>query len=482
MANYVPNYRYDVFLSYAHVDDMVLDQPPGWVTTFWKHLKARLTQRIGRADDYEIWMDHDLEYSDGITPQILRILEQSAVLLVVLSPGYARSAWCERERGAFLDSMAERSGQRIIVVERERFEDLDSPLQAMLPDIKRFEFSVEDDTGRRRILGPPARLEQTYWDLIDDVSAELVTAMRRLRDEQQREPGGDRQDTGERTDAVATVYLAHVNHDLEELRFAVKRHLEQHDIEVLPTGHYVNEPQAFRAAAERDLLRSTLCVQLLGEKPWKEPADVAGGYYRVQQELAATAGIPTLQWRSPDLDLDEITDADHLDIVDSASVRAEPIGDFKQEVIDRVTGSAAQEKNLPEVTRIFLCAEPRNEKDRMIAEDLSAELSDMGVDCIVPVDSDDPGEYRKELESSLQRCDGMIVVFGDSPPTWVRQQLKQCRRARLRRQSRIDWAVYKAAPEAEAEKFEDFKGLTLLPGGGEFDEAALTAFIDGLRS
>jgi hypothetical protein len=97
VPRYLPNYRYDVFLSYAHVDDKLASgNPPGWVTSFKQHIKIRLAQLLGRSDALEIFMDHDLKYADGITPQLMDVLEETAALLVILSPGYAASEWCRQ--------------------------------------------------------------------------------------------------------------------------------------------------------------------------------------------------------------------------------------------------------------------------------------------------------------------------------------------------------------------------------------------------
>lgn len=86
---FVPHHKHDVFVSYAHVDDQPLPgAEDGWVTTLVKGLKTRLAQRLGRSDAYSPWIDHELSGHVRITPQTLDTLRETAMLLVILSPGY----------------------------------------------------------------------------------------------------------------------------------------------------------------------------------------------------------------------------------------------------------------------------------------------------------------------------------------------------------------------------------------------------------
>ena len=75
MPTYVPNYRHDIFVSYAHVDDLI---PPGadqgWVTTLIAGLKIRLSQKLGRGDIFSLWKDEQLAPNKPFSPEILQAL------------------------------------------------------------------------------------------------------------------------------------------------------------------------------------------------------------------------------------------------------------------------------------------------------------------------------------------------------------------------------------------------------------------------
>ena len=411
MAKFLPDYRYDIFLSYAHVDDWVSNNPPGWVTTFRNRLEGRLVQLLGKRDAVEIWMDHDMNYADGVTDQIMRVLDDTAILLVVLSPGYAASEWCKKEKNKFLESAASRSGTQIMIVERERYEDDRDPTLELIPDRKKFEFWQRDETGRSRILGPPVRENQLYFDRIDDVSQELAKTLKRLRAQPRAQARVVDSGSGNgHRESESTVYLAHVTDDLENTRIAIVRRLEESNVRVLPHGHYSLDPAAFRKSAERDLARSQLFVQLLSQTPGKKPPDLPGGYAQLQCDLAKAANIPVMQWRSPDVDVDSIDDADHRTLIDSPTVRAEALEDFKRAVMQH---GARPEPEIPapsDSTEVFVCADS---SDRALAEDIGAALKQLGAGFSLPTMSEDPGEYRQDLTRKLLSCDGLILAFGE---------------------------------------------------------------------
>ena len=138
---FVEGCQNDIFVSYAHVDDDPLPgASSGWVSTFVGCLKTRLAQRLGRSDAFSLWMDHELRGSQSITRQLIERARNSATLVVVLSPGYAASSWCRRERETFLDLVQERR-RPVFVVERDRVDEAERP--AALGDFKGFTFWIQ---------------------------------------------------------------------------------------------------------------------------------------------------------------------------------------------------------------------------------------------------------------------------------------------------------------------------------------------------
>jgi len=105
-------YRHHAFINYAWADDQSFDTPGGpdqrggnggWVSTFRDHYRKHLGREIGRvAEGERIWLDYEqLRGSDAITPGILDALNNSALLIPILSKAWFASPWCRQEFTTF---------------------------------------------------------------------------------------------------------------------------------------------------------------------------------------------------------------------------------------------------------------------------------------------------------------------------------------------------------------------------------------------
>jgi|GEM_PF-3180534 len=98
---YLPGYQYDIFISYAHVDnDPYVKGEEGWVDQFCRSLKSLLAQQLGR-DKLAIWRDEQLAGVDILKPSITEACQGSALLVSITSPGYMASEWCLSEYEVF---------------------------------------------------------------------------------------------------------------------------------------------------------------------------------------------------------------------------------------------------------------------------------------------------------------------------------------------------------------------------------------------
>src|SRR6185436_9294209 len=114
----LPDYSHDIFISYAHADDEVpLGAVSGWVTTLVDELKKVLRRKLGGAGA-DIWMDHQLAGNQRVSEALLARLRGSRTLLLVMSPGYQASPWCQRELVNFLTAADSRkSSDAVFVIE-----------------------------------------------------------------------------------------------------------------------------------------------------------------------------------------------------------------------------------------------------------------------------------------------------------------------------------------------------------------------------
>lgn len=96
MSVYVSQYQYDIFVSYADINNNFPEKDKGWVTTFVDTLKNFLAEKIGE-NSYSLWSKKMLPGNIPSTDYSIQCVENSAVFLLILSPAYLENKNCNLE-------------------------------------------------------------------------------------------------------------------------------------------------------------------------------------------------------------------------------------------------------------------------------------------------------------------------------------------------------------------------------------------------
>jgi len=442
---YIPGFDHDLFVSYARLDDVPIEQrTKGWVESFIDELQTEVRQRLG-AKDFHVWMDPQVDCSRPLTPQILEIASRSAMLLVVMSPAYLNSEWCSRERGAFLGAFGDRVAAGSVFVVHEREVD-----RAFIPP------ELSGPLGysffyREREDGPDMPLTvadgQRFMSRLVELSFRIKTRAQELRT-----PGRIAAPQG------PCVFVARATEDQDDSEGQLRGYLSQAGLQVLPETWYAQTDRAsFEAAMKADLARSKAFAQLLSSVPGRDPFNGGVPLPRLQNELARSAGIPVAAWRDRGLDVTSVR-ADHRPLVESA--QACGIEEFKRTIVEL----ARREPPPPAAARsnvmVFVNADA---PDRALAQEVARILLQWNVDCYWPTTEGPPEDVRKDLEESLNTCDGMLLLHGAAGANWVRSQLRQGRKILSQR----------ARPPT---------ALAIVQGPPEQDKGDLGAAIPNLRT
>ncbi|MHC4538431.1 MAG: toll/interleukin-1 receptor domain-containing protein [Planctomycetota bacterium] len=456
--SYVPGCEHDVFVSYAHVDDEPIDKGDGWVTTLVSKLNRLLDQNLGQRSS--LWIDRKLARHVQITPEILNTLEKTATLLVVLSPAYLKSDWCERERATFLKIVNERmrSGSRVFIVERHKVELEDRPRE--FGDLIGYSFWTQDSrSGTPRTLGVPRpdSDEVEYYRTLSRLAWELKEELERLAKAGTNGPipwddedKGD--DEGKKAETV-TIYLAETTDDLDRSRTKLKQSFEQQGFRVVPDIWYPREPEGFRAAVAKDLDNATLFVQLLSSWPGRRlKSTTEESYVSYQHDCAKEKKLPIFQWRDPKLNLEEIdpdvTDAFHLRLLNGPSVQARPISDFIREIIGEAKCILAEKPEIPSHTGSAIISVDVGPRDRALTNELRNYLTKEGCTVITPLEKGRPNEIRKDFEQRVKECEAFIIIYGEAANFWVRERIVKAKKLeRLRKYPFLGLAVYEGPPK-----------------------------------
>lgn len=161
--------EHNIFISYAWVDNEIYpgaDQ--GWVSTFVDGLRKNLARELGRKDQAErLWLDYEqMRGNDSVTPAILKHLEASRTLLLILSNGYVASPWCRQELDTFVNKVGPNS-DRIFVVQMSPVDQEPESLS----DLVKYNFSYLDEKKQPR----------TRWfPFVDPTDREYAPEQQRL--------------------------------------------------------------------------------------------------------------------------------------------------------------------------------------------------------------------------------------------------------------------------------------------------------------
>ena len=163
-----------IFISYSHYDrDLLINvSNPDEPTRFIRALKP--LESVGA----KVWFDHDLKAGDIIDDKIANTLEQTDLLVAIVSDDFLHSAYCiDIELHEFL-TRKERKGHVVpFYYSSCNWRSVDWLKQRkMIPDSRSPFLSIKDRDHRERIL---IDLRQTIRAHIDEIRREVGTLCER---------------------------------------------------------------------------------------------------------------------------------------------------------------------------------------------------------------------------------------------------------------------------------------------------------------
>lgn len=342
---YVPGFKYDIFISYAHIDnDPLIKGAPGWVDFFEQLLRKSLRVELGA--EVEIFRDAQLNGFEPFSDQLGQALEQSAVLLTLISPRYIKAEWCLWELREF---QKRTGGGRLLKVVKSSVEGksfrLDGQeLFASVKDVLEHRLYYEDERSGRHIDLQPELKERDIPDFVDKVNAiceDLDRLFRRIRgatagalklpapapvvplvltpmtamsaptpmSAPQPAPPPPTASQSNTNDSSATempaVYLAETTKDQAEARKQIKNELQQFKFRVLPDQPLPADAEELAQAVQQYLEQARLAVHLVGENYGTvldgEERSIPHVQYDLAAALAQANQLTQLVWLPPGL-------------------------------------------------------------------------------------------------------------------------------------------------------------------------------------
>jgi hypothetical protein len=488
-----PQAKPNIYVSFS-----VIDNDHQWILTFVHHLESEIGKRLGTKDAFSIFMDRDAQTEASQIPsEIIQKIENSDILIAVLSPGYSKSDRCKRERFTFL-----RKSKEFIIVEREKVDENDLPDEFKAR--KFFRFWIERDGKSPKILGhPKVNLDKDdeYFEIVKDMSYALADRIKfvganpcvrpvrpfdrpfdhpsfRLQ-EGQPQGAAPTDECVKITDVsigsttgFPPVFLAEVTDDLLQIRDEIERYLIQAGFRVVPE----NPIDMTETAIMKELEPCRVFVQALSEFGGKSrKAQI--GKCRLQSECAKKAGKMILQWRSSDLKIDK-ADEDQKNLLNEPGVVAIGLEQFKEMIAKRAAFKLSQTPLAPDVM-VFINADPI---DKTHAEDVGRLMENRSIGHVLPIWEGDETELLQDMENFILNAHGIVIVYGNARVAWVRKQILYCRNLIYRRTEPLKKAlgVYDAPAPNKQDLGIKLPGVVIINCRNCVSEAEFAPFFNAL--
>jgi hypothetical protein len=472
---YVPGVAHDVFVSYAHLDNVGSDgrNRGGWVDVFVDLLARQVRQRLGTRE-VDVWMDREHAGNMPLTPTLVGVARDSAVLLILMSPSYLKSSWCERERKAFLEVAKDRVAENRIFI--ANCLDVDRALvPAEIRDLIGWNFFLRDPAvGITR----PLRASETDTDFVNELHALSHHLVLELTRQQQ---GAGRAATPAATPVTEgpRIFVARSTDDLEDRETELRNQLTQARLRVQPKRFYAQTDRgAFKAAVRQDLDGSKLFVQLLsGARGAEMPFDAETRLPVAQDALARQLGTPILRWRDRSIDPAATIDLAHRALLEHCI--ACPFEEFRRRVVDEARREPPPPPRRRVCATVFVDADGH---DDALAQQVGSALAENGISCLKTLSAGSPEDIRKDLEGNLRDCDGVLLLYGSTEPIWVREQVRYGNKVFTQRDRRPALCIYQGPPPSKLDLGILDPDMVFLDCGKGFDPAALQPFLAKLRS
>ena len=392
---YVPGYSNDVFISYAHNDNISHDSSPGWVTAFSKRLEVTLKGLLG--SDVRVWRDEERTSPDRILDdELQRQVNSSAVFVAIVSPSYLNSSFCTDERNWFLEANAGTirlgTSSRGLRVVRLPLIEGDAHRQIFADGLGGEFFERKGEYLEE--LSPMSTAFGALFERLCQGIARLLHQMRR---------------------DCTPVYLAACRRDLRRHRQALVDELTSLGYSVLPSVELAGD---LLEVAKEELSRARLSVHVFDAIPHTLSNDQARLAMDLQGKILVWALEPELY--KADLDNRELLwrlfgTATYLE---PPNARPEKV---KAEVLALL--SARDRAEVPALNgdrRIYIICDSRDPDDYRRARkirDLIVRNDKFEVD-LSEAGPLDPGEIREDHERKLRMCHGVLLYWGTAERDW----------------------------------------------------------------
>ncbi len=441
---YIPEFEYDIFFSYAHLDNKPLpNEEKGWVHEFYEYLECLLNKRCGRNGRLKIWwderkLDGNVYFDDSIAEGI----KKSAILICFNSTSYDESDYCRQELSTFYDkALNERLGMKVghrsrivhVLLENLPFSDWLKPLEGV-PGIPFYVAKTEDHLGdpitpvSDKFPEHMKDFRDSIWDLIKNIKAENSAG------DQSKEEAKPK-----KSDAFS-IYLSEVSDTLRSPRKRLKADLENKGFNVTMGIPPPDDAESHEQAVKTAVDNSQLTVHLLDFLPGREiVGDSTNWYSKKQVEIAMESNTPQVVWIPMDTGYEDIEEEDYKSflmglenekcekrefdfIKGSKSTLADKIIGFIKELKEKQKVETKTEK-IDENGPLSVLLDYHDNDNRLV-RNLTNSLTDNEIRPYFAPTEDDPHQNSDKFQEQLKELKKFVFLYGDVENGWITERIK----------------------------------------------------------
>ncbi len=349
---YINGYTYDIFISYAHLDNLILfHESQGWIEEFFTELNLLLSRRIGQAETIKFWWDNKkLDGSMEFNPYIDESIRKSAIMICLLSPAYLQSQYCKKELQTFYSkAVAEPAGLHLN--NRSRI------INVLLNNIPFTQWPSELN-GATGFKFNDAKEKEDFGDAFETNSADFKNCLKGLR-EAIIKLMDEFKNTGQPVcDNKFTIFFGDVSDSLQKLKKRTIAELKNHDFEIITDIPPPYEKQEHENLVKEKIKKANLLVHLLDQLPGTEIKGEDNAWYPHQQTLLSLDCPQTkLIWTPTDMDMEDMEDDEYkqfLQNLDNGGMSDKNVkyirgikSELTQQIIDISAKYRCRKKSLP---------------------------------------------------------------------------------------------------------------------------------------
>jgi hypothetical protein len=307
---YVPKFEYDIFISYAHVDNLTAPtETKGWITTFEEFLAIYLSRRVGKLGTVKIWRDPTLDGSQLFDTTIQNRIKGSAIFLAFTSTGYLTSDYCRQELEWFHENATGNVGvnvgdrMRVLNILLNNIPHKDWPQYfGKTSGYPFFASENEDDLGY-----PMSCLEQDFKTRLHKLVEAIYKTLTAIKEEVA--PAAPTQTF------TKTIYLADTADSLVRYRKRLLNDLGN-NVKIVSNVPPPYDAESHQAKVIEAMKTADLSVHLLDDLPGREIQGEEGkSYPQKQVELGLEHAKSQFIWVPNTLDLEAVEDAAYKNFI-----------------------------------------------------------------------------------------------------------------------------------------------------------------------